>query len=239
MKIHLYCSYRLSPVGYKYCYCSSDDYTLSEESSDMFVLESFECGYIKKFKGRKNGKYYLIVNRLVYDYGNDHADLKRDVTINIAFEFDKKKDYEIFSNNFEKYAFSSNDSGYLKELCWEIADCIDPTDKDQSKFGYVINKDNFDRFLEAMQKTQNEIIPEDKNEEDFSDHYEIISEYENDVGDKIKEALNIELDYTMESVGTTSTKYVFPKKKRLIPITTIILILTGLIIFAAIFLRRR
>lgn len=147
LKVHAYCSYKLSPSGYNYGTFSRGDasdefYELSSEGKSEIVAKAFETNYISKLSGKipDSCNYIFLIRKYKHSYDN-HDDFGKTVYINIAFEFDIYNEYNRFIASFGDVEYGC--------MCERLADFIVP-DSSVSLFALKINKARFDKFMEEM-----------------------------------------------------------------------------------------
>ena len=159
--IHAYCSYRLSPVGYQYGILrypasgSGSAGNLSPPGQNFvtdFVTKAFDNGFITGVSGKVPvpdlSRYLLLVKKRHYSYPEGHQDIGKDVTINLAFEFDDFDEFCRFAISFEK-ANSENSSLLDKKM----ADLILP-DYNAPTYGLKIDLGKLDVFFKEMNTEQ-------------------------------------------------------------------------------------
>ena len=157
--IHVYCSYRLSPVGYhygvlRYPVSGGGDYCAlaspEESPATRFVKTAFDNGFITKVIGKipDSNSYVFLVKRYHYSYPEGHADIGKDVSMNMAFEFSEAGDYNRFVLSFDR---ELNDDE--AELNRKMADMIHP-DYAIPDYALNINRENLDAFMSEMLNAQ-------------------------------------------------------------------------------------
>ena len=159
IRVHAYCSYKLSPSGFQYgTFDITDDvnegmYYLSDDNKDAIVSSAFDYSIVKRLKGKIPNKstFVFLFKKISYTYDSEHDDVGGDVSLNMAFEFDDYKQFALFSNGFESY--EKNDP---LELARILADCIAP-DISITKYKLSIHKKNIDDWLKLMIVNQQNI----------------------------------------------------------------------------------
>lgn len=154
--IHVYCSYKSSPIGFAYGsyeYSAAKDtpfYYLNNNNNNSFVLSSFEDGRIRRTCGKipDSMKYIFLVRKIKHDYGLEHEVFGRDVDMNFAFEFDHFKEFKAFTTGFVNAEKQNS-----KQLYRELADCICP-DISVEIYKLSINKKVFDQWFCKMIETE-------------------------------------------------------------------------------------
>lgn len=152
IRVHTYCSYKLSPSGFQYgTFNVTDDvtegmYYLSDENKDSIVSSAFDYSIVKRLKGRipKKNTFIFLFKKIFYTYDSEHDDVGGDVSINMAFEFDNYNQFVAFSNGFENY-----EKNEPLELARLLADCIAP-DISITKYKFTIHKKKIDDWLKLM-----------------------------------------------------------------------------------------
>ncbi|HRR78034.1 MAG TPA: hypothetical protein P5191_14695 [Ruminococcus sp.] len=159
IRVHAYCSYKLSPSGFQYgTFDITDDanegmYNLSDENKDAIISSAFDYSIVKRLKGKipKKSTFVFLFKKVSYTYDSEHDDVGGDVSLNMAFEFDDYKQFVLFSNGFESY-----EKNEPLELAKILADCIAP-DISITKYKLSIHKKNFDDWLRLMIDNQQDI----------------------------------------------------------------------------------
>lgn len=152
IRVHAYCSYKLSPSGFQYgTFDITDDenegmYYLSDDNKDAIVSSAFDYSIVKRLKGKIPNKstFVFLFKKISYTYDSEHDDVGGDVSLNMAFEFDDYKQFVSFSNRFE-----SDEKKDPLELARVLADCIAP-DISITKYKLSIHKKNIDDWLKPM-----------------------------------------------------------------------------------------
>ena len=222
IRVHAYCSYKLSPSGFQYgTFDITDDanegmYNLSDENKDAIISSAFDYSIVKRLKGKipKKSTFVFLFKKVSYTYDSEHDDVGGDVSLNMAFEFDDYKQFVLFSNGFESY-----EKNEPLELAKILADCIAP-DISITKYKLSIHKKNFDDWLRLMIDNQQDIetdqsrlqwqlgIITDSNEKNL---------YSND----LQEIFNFDtITENGDEVGIKHLEgamYIYPSKKREIP----------------------
>lgn len=150
IKVHVYCSYKLSSSGFQYGvfeylpYEDKKSYLLSDEKKLPIISSSFNYGIVKRVIGKlpNEKKYIFLFKKLSYVYDKEHEDVGGDVMMNMAFEFDKFKEFSLFVSSFE-----SEEKNNKEKLAEELADCIQP-DISIETYKLSINKTKFDIWLQ-------------------------------------------------------------------------------------------
>lgn len=147
MKVHVYASYKRSPVGFQlgsftYDNERTENYTLAFFRDCKIIYTIFEQDFIIKACGcLPNSKtYLLLVKDLEYTYEN-HDDFGKTLYINIAFEFSDTNDFLKFISGYN----SCNES----ELAQKMADFIKP-DGSNKEYGLVIEANRFNAFVKEI-----------------------------------------------------------------------------------------
>ena len=159
IRVHSYCSYKLSPSGFQYGTfeitddAAGDMYYLSDEKKDFIVSSAFDYGIVKRLKGKlpKKHTFIFLFKKISYTYDGKHDDVGGDVAMNMAFEFDDYKQFVSFSNGFENY-----EEKQPLELARLLADCIVP-DISIKRYKLSIRKKNIDDWLSQMISSQQSI----------------------------------------------------------------------------------
>lgn len=154
--IHVYCSYKSSPIGFAYGsyeYSPAKEasfYCLNNEHNNSFVLSSFEDGKIRRACGKlpKSERYIFLIRKIKHDYGPKHEDFGRDVDMNLAFEFDTFSKFCAFATGF-----AQAEQQDAKQLYKSLADCIFP-DASIEIYKLSIHKSVFDLWFGQMLKTE-------------------------------------------------------------------------------------
>lgn len=164
--IHIYCSYRLSPVGYhygvlRYPVSGGGDYCAlappEESPATRFVKTAFDHGFITDVRGKisASNSYVFLVKRYHYSYPKGHADIGADVSMNVAFEFSEYTDYKRFAASFRQKR-EDNEA----ELKRRMADLIHP-DYAVPDYALNIKRENLDAFMSEMLDSQSNAQPGD------------------------------------------------------------------------------
>ncbi len=217
--VHVFCSYKLSSSGFQYgtfvynpdesgeCYYLSDNYKIP------FVSTSFNYDLVKRVCGKlpmntNNENYIFLFKKISYVYGDEHEETGKDVTMNMAFEFDNFSQFSIFIS-----AFSKEEKQNIEKLSKELANCIIP-DLSVEKYKLFIHKKLFDIWVQD--KLHNIKTDKDSNlkkeikitvissQSDYSK--ELIDYY------KFYEYSENEKIYELKRKGETADYY-YPKKK--------------------------
>ena len=157
--IHFYCSYSLSPEGYCHgvlAYPSAENngfYVLSppkDNKTVQFVRTAFQSGFITRVRGwiPDTESYVYLVKRYQYSYQNNHADIGKDVSINMAFEFDNIDEYKRFFTSFD--GMRKDENAGLKR---KLADLIH-ADYSIPDYALNIQKESLDDFMAEMLGSQ-------------------------------------------------------------------------------------
>lgn len=103
IKAYIYCSYKLSPVGFKLGVIDitnnqTDDFIPEYKNIDNFIKNAFYQGMIKCVFGKipQNNRYTVLIKKLRFQ-GDKFR--QADKYMNIAFEFDDFEEYKIFAGN--------------------------------------------------------------------------------------------------------------------------------------------
>lgn len=159
IRVHTYCSYKLSTSGFQYgTFDITNDidesmYYLSDENKDGIVDAAFDYSIVKRLKGKipKKNTFVFLFKKISYTYDTEHDDVGGDVSVNMAFEFDNYKEFVSFSKEFENY-----EKNKPLELAKLLADCIAP-DISITKYKLSIHKKNIDEWLRPMINIQQNI----------------------------------------------------------------------------------
>lgn len=147
--VHSYCSYKMSQLGFVYGTFAIDDmtvegrYFLSDKYNDSVISNSFVNGNVTGVYGRIPGKkerYIFMVKTLYYDYGTEHDNFGRTVSMNLAFEFD---DYNEFNRFWCAFGSASSDL-HGKEL----ANCLIP-DVSVGTYRLTFDKNCLNKWLSS------------------------------------------------------------------------------------------
>lgn len=209
--IHAYCSYRLSPVGYhygvlRYPVSGGGDYCAlappEESPATRFVKTAFDHGFITDVRGKISGaeSYVFLVKRYHHSYLEGHADIGKDVNMNMAFEFDEFNDYKRFATAF--YRKLNDDEAELK---WKMADLIHP-DYAVPDYALNINRENLDAFMSEMLNAQSDAQPGDPIEKTAF----FVLSAQKDYCDELAQLFDLDGVYRSPK---NDKKYVYPKKK--------------------------
>lgn len=152
IRVHTYCSYKLSSSGFQYgTFDITDDetegmYYLSDDNKDSIVSSAFDYSIVKRLKGKipKKNTFVFLFKKISYTYDSEHDDVGGDVTLNMAFEFDDYEQFVSFSNEFE-----NQEKNAPLKLARLLADCIEP-DISITKYKLSIHKKNIDDWLKLM-----------------------------------------------------------------------------------------
>ena len=215
--IHAYCSYRLSPVGYRYGVLrypvsGGGDYCAlapPEESPAMrFVKTAFDNGFITNVRGKIPGteSYVFLVKRYHHSYLEGHADIGKDVSMNMAFEFGEFNDYKRFTTSFNRKL--KDDEAELKR---EMADMIHP-DYAVSHYGLDIRREKLDAFMSEMLNTQSDAQPSDPIEKTA---FYVLSA-QKDYCEELTQLFGLDsVYYGVHRSRSNDKKYMYAKKKAL------------------------
>jgi len=165
MKIYVYCSYKLSPVGFKLgtidYNCDKDEdfcYLPKDENINCYVEKAFCEGIIKKISGKlpNSEKYIYMIKKIHYTNTNSSEDMGSNKKGNFAFEFDSYDEYKMFSDkpNIDKLAeimdkfivpdLNVEENSYaLKIKHKELTEFINLLKNDKSKHQRKDDKDDF------------------------------------------------------------------------------------------------
>lgn len=213
--IHAYCSYRLSPVGYhygvlRYPVSGGGDYCAlappEESPATRFVKTAFDNGFITNVRGKIPGteSYVFLVKRYHHSYLEGHADIGKDVSMNMAFEFGEFNDYQRFAKSFER---KLNDSE--AELKRQMADMIHP-DYAVPDYALNINRENLDAFMSEMLNAQSGAQPGDPIEKTAF----FVLSAQKDYCDELTQLFGLDsVDYGVHRSPSNDKKYMYAKKK--------------------------
>lgn len=216
IRVHSYCSYKLSTSGFMYgtfdiTQDSKEEYFLSEDNINNVVSSAFIHSIIKRLKGKlpkENDKYIFLFKKFTYKYDDDHDDVGGDVSLNMAFEFDKYKDFYFFMRNFENRDQS--------EISKQLADCIFP-DISIKKFKFKIRKEKINTWLYNMIKDNDNIV-RDESYRSKLHIYTTSGEDSQTTKKELQEIFNFDTkDENGEEVGISYSKdqlYIYPTKKK-------------------------
>ena len=235
--IHVYCSYRLSPVGYQYgvlrCPASGNgnagNLSPPEKNSVTdFVTKAFDHGFITGVSGKipvsDSSRYILLVKKRHYSYPEGHQDIGKDVMLNLAFEFDDFDEFRRFATAFE--TANSENASLLDQ---RMADLILP-DYNAPTYGLKIHSEKLNAFVEKMKTGQ----PAPKTEE-LRDNTEIsVLSASKDYNSELERLFHLQPD----RLSRNNKTYMYGKKKAgkpphlpLLPIFLIIMALLALLVF--------
>lgn len=150
--VHVFCSYKLSSLGFQYgtfVYSpdeSGDYYYLSDQYKIPFISTSFNYDLIRRVCGKlpletDNNNYIFLFKKISYVYGEEHEETGKDVTVNMAFEFDDFSEFSVFAS-----AFLNEEKQDMKKLAKELANCVIP-DVSVEKYKLLISKKYFDIWV--------------------------------------------------------------------------------------------
>ncbi len=150
--VHVFCSYKLSSSGFQYgTFVYNPDgngkyYYLSDQYKIPFISTSFNYDLVRRVCGRlpavtDNQNYIFLFKKISHVYGDEHEETGKDVTINMAFEFDNFSEFSIFTS-----VFAEEEKQNIGKLSKELADCIIP-DVSVGKYKLSIDKRHFDIWL--------------------------------------------------------------------------------------------
>lgn len=154
IKVHSYCSYKHSPLGFVYGSfevkgkdVDNADYYLSGDNN-VIVQTAFENGIIRRLCGKipNSSDYIFLVRKLKHNYGNNHPDIGREVQMNFGFEFDSFEEFQSFTSGF--LCVEKQDAQSLYE---QLADCIIP-DETVETYKYKILKNRFNTWIDTIKK---------------------------------------------------------------------------------------
>lgn len=220
VRVHTYCSYKLSPSGFQYgTFDVTDDviegmYYLSDKNKDCVVSSAFDYSIIKRLKGKIPQKktFIFLFKKIFYTYDNEHDDVGGDVSINMAFEFDDYKKFIEFSNGFENY-----EKNEPLELARLLADCIVP-DISVTKYKLTIHKKKFNDWLKLIIHNKENI--DSTQSKRLHCRLEIITDSceKNLYSDDLQEIFNFDtINENGDEVGIKyleNTMYIYPAKKK-------------------------
>lgn len=151
--VHSYTSYKLSAKGFEYgafvydrSQESNENYKLSSSGRSRLADTAFSSGIIRKVCGKipASSRYIILVKRINHIFQNKKDDFGKDISINIAFEFDEPEQFSRFT-----LAFNSALNENPEKLSEEMAGFIRP-DPDINYYGYDIDRKRFNCFMEKM-----------------------------------------------------------------------------------------
>ncbi len=150
--VHVFCSYKLSSSGFQYgtfvynpgghgeCYYLSDKYKVPFISTSFnYDLVRRVCGKLPNHMNSQN--YIFLFKKISYIYGDEHEETGKDVTVNMAFEFDNFSEFSVFIA-----AFSKEEVQNREKLSKELANCVIP-DFSVEKYKLYIDKKHFDIWV--------------------------------------------------------------------------------------------
>ena len=105
------------------------------------------CFFFTRF-GTCPESYVYLVKRYQYSYQNNHADIGKDVSINMAFEFDNIDEYKRFFTSFD--GMRKDENAGLKR---KLADLIH-ADYSIPDYALNIQKESLDDFMAEMLGSQ-------------------------------------------------------------------------------------
>lgn len=216
---HIFCSYTLSSSGFQYgtfvynpdetgeCYYLSDKYKVPFISTSFnYDIVKRVCGKLPADKGNPN--YVFLFKKISYVYGDEHEETGKDVTMNMAFEFDNFSEFFAFIS-----AFLKEEKQNIEKLSKELANCVIP-DFSVEKYKLFIHKKHFDIWIKD--KLQDVKTDKDSN---LKKEIKITvisnqSDYCNELIDyyKFHEYIEGEKTYGLKRKGETADYY-YPKKK--------------------------
>lgn len=253
--VHVYCSYKLSPIGFaygtfKYSPDNSSDekyYFLSQENNNTFVRNSFESGIIRRVYGKipNKKKYIFLIRKLKYDYGKEYENFGRDVDMNFAFEFEDYNKFKTFKRNFEYY--EKHDKKHDKsEFYKKLADCIHPN-KDISIFKLDINKKNFKALydilieeLAIINGNVNESEGDKEKNELEKEQIKIITASKSiDYSQDIVKLYHLKVDKDIDIKRDNSAEYIYPVKKNQLKVVVTVALIVVLSIMTLVILKNQ
>lgn len=199
MKVHVYASYKRSPVGFQlgsfsYIKDQMENYTLSFCQDSKIIYEIFEQDFITEACGRlphSNNNLFLIKD-LEYTYDN-HDEFGKIVYINIAFEISDSNEFSKFVSGYKTY-----DESILAE---KMANFIIPDDSNK-EYGFVINAEHFNCFV-------NELLDRSVSQNANIERFELVTKASNRTSfdEKVREIFNLRFK-------KDENKYYYPPKKK-------------------------
>lgn len=201
MKVHIYSSYKRSPVGFQpgsftYVKDQKKNYTLSFCEDSKIIYEIFEQDFIIKAYGRFpcSNNYLFLVKDLEYTY-DYHDEFGKIVYINIAFEISNPNEFSRLVSGYNAY----NE----RILAEKMADFIVPYG-DNKEYGLVIDAERFNCFVnELLNKPVSQI-------EDFEHfkHFKLVTKASNRTSfdEKVTEIFNLTFE-------RDENNYYYPPKK--------------------------
>ena len=215
--IHAYCSYRLSPVGYhygvlRYPVSGGGDYCAlappEESPATRFVKTAFDNGFITNVSGKipDSNSYVFLVKRYHHSYPEGHADIGKDVNMNMAFEFSEFDDYKRFATSFDRKL--KDDESELKR---EMADMIHP-DYAVSNYALDIRREKLDAFMSEMLNAQSDAQPSAPKEKTA---FYVLSA-QKDYCEELTQLFGLDsVSYGVYRSRSNDKKYMYAKKKAL------------------------
>ena len=206
--LHVYCSYRLSPVGYqygvlRYPVSGGDNYCAlappEANPATRFVKTAFDYGFITNVQGKvpNSNSYVFLVKHYQHSYSEGHADIGKDVAMNMAFEFEKPDEYTRFVTSFKRKL--KDDEAKLKRV---MADMIHP-DYAVPDYALNINRKNLVAFMDEMLDSQSDAQPSENTV------FSVLSA-QKDYCEELAQLFGLSGVYRSRS---NDKKYVYPKKK--------------------------
>lgn len=200
MKVHVYASYKRSPVGFQlgsfsYVKDQMENYALSFCQGSKIIYNIFEQDFITKAYGRFpcSNSYLFLIKDLEYTYEN-HEEFGKKVYINIAFEVSDPVEFSRFVSGYN--AYSEN------VIAKKMADFIIP-DEGNKEYALVIDAKGFNRFV-------NELLNKPISQVSDIEHFELVTKVSSRTSfdEKVTNIFNL----TFERDGN---KYYYPPKKKI------------------------
>lgn len=151
IKTYIYCSYKLSPVGFQLgtiTYSESfqkEYYIPTRNEITPFVATAFEQGLVKSVWGKipstEPARYILMVKKLNYSKQSNN-EYGSDLYMNFAFEFDSFEEFKNFKNNID----------IITDLASQTAEFICPNNT-IPEFALKIDANKFNSFIERLLKS--------------------------------------------------------------------------------------
>lgn len=200
MKVHIYASYKRSPVGFQlgsfsFVKNQTDNYVLKYWQESKLIYDLFEQNFIVQASGRlpHSNKFIHLVKNLEYTYTN-RDDFGKIVYINIAFEFTDSNDYSRFVSGYY-----SLDEGLIVK---RMSDFILPN-TDNKEYGLVIDQERFKDFVKDIFDKPISHMPD-------INHLELVTKASSrtNFDDKVYDIFKIKFE-------REGNKYFYPPKKNI------------------------
>ena len=151
LKTYIYCSYKLSPVGFQlgtieYSESPKKEYYIPTHNDiTPFVATAFEQGLVKSIYGKipstEPARYIFMIKKLNYSKQNNE-EFGSDLYMNFAFEFDSFEEFKNFKNNIN----------VITDLASKTAEFICP-DNTIPEFALKIDANKFNSFIKRLLKS--------------------------------------------------------------------------------------